>query len=326
MRRLALLLFLALALLASAACSESKDDPLADKAGSEGDDASDDIDASDDGDDDDPAGVTIELLDAGAEPRRELRLQPPDDCTIPITQRQRQEIQISFGEAEQTTSSATEQDVTYSCAAVTEDRIEVRTEYGEGRVTEGDEASRELVQDTLEAFDGTEGLVVYDHQGRILDFQAPEVDLPGELADMGDSLIEGLESQGTNLASPLPDEAIGVGARWTVTSAGNLSGLSYQQISTFTLTALDGDDVAADLEVTLEFFPGPMEVPGVANADAEVVDGALAGTGTIAWNLRQPVPLTSQTLNGTLTLRLGTGSDATEIVQQQALESSIVAR
>ena len=155
-------------------------------------------------------------------------------------------------------------------------------------------------------------------RGEIVDSRLEGVDATGN--PVFDQLSSSLLEQAANLAFPFPEEAVGVGARWAIESDVELSGLPIQARYLVTLTELDGDVARADLEATLTFVPGPVEVQGVA---AEVISGELTGAGTVSWDLAGGlVPRLEMAMDGTATIDVA----GTRLVQQQSQRSSLTSR
>ncbi|MDP1819275.1 MAG: hypothetical protein Q8K58_05200 [Acidimicrobiales bacterium] len=313
-----------------AACSEADDSPLADDTRSSSTTEAPTATTDEKAGDDAPPGdaATVELLDPGSEPRRPLRLAPAEGCSVGRTLRQSGEIVVDAGEAagtsQQSTRSVTEQDLTYRCAEVSDERIELELGYGGGRVIEADPSSQSVLEDVLGAFEGATGSVAFDDHGQILGSTPPDIDLPGALQAVGEQLTEGLEAQAAALAVPFPEEAVGHGARWRVTSNGVLGGLTFNQTTTFTITSIEGDIVTADNEITMELPPGPVELPdSVGSSTAEVIEGRLTGTGTTTWNLAEVVPYGVQVLEGDIVTAIEAGGEALTLRQHQRTQTEI---
>src|SRR3546814_13739999 len=71
----------------------------------------------------------VEVIDAGEEPRRELRVAVEPGTEHPVTTRMRQEISIDVRGQTQETASATEQAVVYVVDSVEDGVISVTTKY-----------------------------------------------------------------------------------------------------------------------------------------------------------------------------------------------------
>ena len=264
-----------------------------------------------------PVGdIAVELLDPGAEPRQELRLGVEQGTEQTYVLHQEQEISIDAGGQTQATATATEQEVTYAVDEVGDGVIVAKTTYGAGRVLDDppvDAQTRQVLEQLYAAFEGAEGSATFDERGTIVELEVPsiEVDEP-QLQLFLDTLVDGLEAQGTQLAVPFPEEAVGVGGRWRVSASFELAGLPFEVATEVVLTAVGDGSAEGDITQTLSIPPGPVEVQGT---QAEVVSGEVAGGGTVRWDLSTPLASVDQEVTGDIVLRIGQGASATEVRQ-----------
>ena len=302
--------------------------------------------AEDDAGDDNGPGATVELLDPGAEPRQVLRLHPPADCEQPVTQRQTISQRAVSGsvdgkaltDAEIASISAgangqsTEMDLTFRCEEVDANRIAVVNHYDDLRVLEALGGEVETLEQLFGDLEGAEGRIVLDPQGRVLDAEPPDVEIDEDtlgpaFAQAMESMLQGLGDTMEQSATPLPTEAVGVGARWRVTSAIDFAGIAARSISEYTITRIEGDQVDAELAISMEFDPGAVEFPGTPpGASAEIVSGSMAGTGTTTWNLDGVVAASRQIVDGALTMRIRARDGAIELSMEQHQELKLEPR
>lgn len=253
----------------------------------------------------DPLGaVTVEVIDAGEEPRRELRVAVEPGTEHPVTTRMRQEISIDVRGQTQETASATEQAVVYVVDSVEDGVISVTTKYQGGRVLDDvaiDPATRRGLEEVLGLFEDAEGSATYDQRGALISLVPPSLEgAPPQIAPALETMIDSMESQAAQMSVPFPEEPVGVGAVWRVSASLDMAGLPFEIVTEVALTEVSDTEVSGTIDQTLTIVPGPVEVQGVA---AEVVEGEMAGGGTISWPLDRPVALTTQELDGTVVMR-----------------------
>jgi len=240
---------------ASADPSESSDPSESESAESE-----------DPGDSDDPGSGDVELLDAGSGDMQvlELDLQEGQKETTTITTR------IGSGQGGAATppiTVTTESEVT----SADDDGYEVTQRFTDVR-TQGAGAAGNRA---FAALKGLEVELDLTRQGEITD---SEVDVPDSAPQQFQQLGDQLAQSVTTAAVPFPSEEVGEGASWRATNELDSGGVTVSQVSTFTLTALDGDDYTVEVEVEQDL--------GGA--------GTGTGTGTSEGSLTQLVPTTSQ--------------------------------
>jgi hypothetical protein len=125
-----------------------------------------------------------------------------------------------------------------------------------------------------------------------------------------DSLSQSTSSFFDQMSSPLPEEAVGVGARWEVRQAAatSVTGMAVFQKVVYELTAVDGPLVA--LRVTTELMTPPRQtVSGLSSGmDAQVESYTGNGTGTVSMRLDSLAPTADLTVKVVTSVGAGTQS------------------
>lgn len=263
------------------------------------------------------SGATVELLDPGSEPRQELRFAVEEGTTQELLMTQVQEQGIDAGGQSQTLAVATEQRMDVVVDSVRDDEIATSITFSGGRVLDDppvDAATRAGLEPVLALLDGLTGTTVTDLRGRVLraDVETP-TDVPPELGPVVDTMLETVRSQGSQLAVPFPEEPVGVGARWRVTTGFEVSGMRSDVVFEVTLTELGDGTAAAEVTPRLTLVPGTVEVQG---ASFEVVEGQMTGTGTSRWDLSRPLPTSEQEMEGTVVLAVA-GNEVRQSIRMQ---------
>lgn len=210
----------------------------------------------------------IELLEAGAEPRTKLRL-----AAVP-GQRQRVSLEIASSVALQlgdkevpartipTMTAVLDTEVT---KAPKDGPIEIRFSAVEATRVEDPEASARLVAAVDQAIAGlreAKGTWTIDRQGRTV---SVDLALPEQQRGGPQPSVEGFRQALQQLWIRLPDEPVGVGARWKAVSHFDASDIEVQQVATYELVELDGDTVHVELDLEQSSTKplGEREVGGV---------------------------------------------------------------
>jgi hypothetical protein len=227
---------------------------------------------------------TFELLDPGAEPRRELRYEFEEgvfrnEATMTV------DFNISvddepfpIGEIEPITVLME----TSIDSVDAEGTAEYTTEVVE---IDGGETSEEELEEILGPLDSLEGSGTIDDRGNNVSDQAP--------VDLGDPAMSLQFNEFFNqLGGPqLPEEAVGAGARWARTQTVGLFGLFLTVTAESELTEVDEDEftITTDLMIhgiqgDIDAFPGIPEGGGVEFESLES-----AGWGESAGEFSSPV-------------------------------------
>lgn len=237
------------------------------------------------------SGLVLRLLDAGAAPRRALRLR------VPAGQRERTSMALrlsgQMGGQElplpsmqvtalaRVTAVEAERAIAY---AVDFEALEVLPGGDEmPGLAEGLRRTQEVLRRArTEARVSTRGEVL------ALDFVLPE-DTPAVLRTSLASMTESLRSSGPVL---LPAEEVGLGARWEVAGTQTLNGAVVQQTMVYELEAREGARLTLAATVTqraeAQRLRGPHLPPGV---ELEIVSIASTGTAALELDLARLMPV-----------------------------------
>jgi hypothetical protein len=82
----------------------------------------------------------------------------------------------------------------------------------------------------------------------------------------------------SQLSAPLPQEAVGVGGKWTVTHTLSQGGIEIESTSTMTLMNVSADSFDVETHVMQSAEPQDVKVPGTATT-MRVVSYKTVGTG-----------------------------------------------
>lgn len=136
---------------------------------------------------------------------------------------------------------------------------------------------------------GMTGTAIVDSRGFNRD---AKVDFP-EGVDASTKQIMESSMQGVEqMSTPLPDQAVGVGARWEVRQKVDQNGMTIDQVSVFELTKIKGNK--GTMKVTVKQSAPRQKVSG--GMGGELLKLESNGTGTIEFDLAQLVPRSKMTL------------------------------
>ena len=96
-------------------------------------------------------------------------------------------------------------------------------------------------------------------------------------------MVGAMSSSMNSMAMPMPEEAVGVGAKWTVRQAMPASGLNVFQDVQVEITAVDQQSCALAIKTTQTAPPQPVQTPGLpAGVQATLDHFEGSGSGTMA--------------------------------------------
>jgi hypothetical protein len=210
----------------------------------------------------------VEVLDAGGQDRRVLafELAPGDssEATIDVAQQVSSDGRATVVPPTSFpfTSAVTGVEGDGADATVTTTQTYAEPDVDASGVSSGDVAE---VERALSPLAGTASTLVVRPDGTTV------------RAESGVPAAGSVDAQVRELVPVLPTEAVGVGARWTATSVGQVDGAVVDQVATYSLTSLEGDTY--DLEVAIDQTYRPGRVEGVeVRSGRGTVTARLAGT------------------------------------------------
>lgn len=258
--------------------------------------------------------IRVELLDQGAEPRRELRYQPQ------VGQAERATVEMRMTSAASMNGQQMPEQKLPATTLVmrmtpqrqTEQGIEYSFAFEQARVEPGHQLS-DAVRQSIEPLVGARGVGVTSLRGESLSFELEGLD---DLSEMMRAQIDSMSSQASQLGLVLPQEPVGVGAQWRVTMRLTNGGMEMRQISIATLKSLEEGNlvIALDLEQTAE--PQEFEPPQMRGMTVKLLSLDGAGSGEMTVDLRRLAPVRS-TISTDTTMRMSMNMGGEQTLSQK---------
>jgi hypothetical protein len=228
--------------------------------------------------------TTVALLAAGSEPRRALRMHPTMGARSAVR------LMIGIPEVETKVGDRVERKQKYPTQTMVleTDVAEVEHDgdyryvlsWSDVRVEESPDLSRDFQAQMARRYAelaGTKGTVRASSRGFEIENSLEPNPEPGTPLSAARNVRQALRQ----LAVPLPDEPVGVGARWSANTTLNTDLVELRQAANYELEALDGDHcrIRASFEQTSS-KPPTSNVPSTK----------ATGSGRIVLDLTHPVP------------------------------------
>lgn len=253
------------------------------------------------------APMELKLIDSGAEPRKPLRYKfhLGQAETLEMDMRLAMGMEVGLNKQPETPTPGMRLQVVMTPKAL--------TEAGDLRYTFRLQAVEVLQDPTippqmlvaaeaqLTPLTGLTGEAVIDVRG--ITKEASFVPPPGMSPSL-QPVMDNLRYSLRNVASPLPEEAVGRGARWEITTPLNTPGLKLTQISTHTLESLTGDTAKVQLSLRQEAPRQPVTIPGSRDGSTASLESlSSSGTGSMAFDLNRIVPQSKLTMTSESTIK-----------------------
>lgn len=226
---------------------------------------------------------TLELVDAGSEPREVRSWAPPVGTVVVMTTTLSSASEQTAGGAEPMDADFTATiDATVEIVAETDEGFVAQTTFGPTSVSASDPLSQEALERAYAILPGVTVLQLTRPDGAII-AQSGIESLGG-----GNLLGNGLGG----IATPLPTEPIGVGAVWRTYQVIVVEEIRLAQTVTTRLVAIEGDRLTVEIEASSAFDPD-FDIEQLGSITLEGTS-----TGTAVWDLAigMPVSASSESL------------------------------
>lgn len=236
----------------------------------------------------------VEVLDAGREPRRRLRMTPQPGRTqvLEATVRLDQTLTVEGRPVPTQGAPAMRLRLDAACSERRPDGDYVlRFVFREMRLADEQalpSTARDRFHRRMDRFDGTTLVVQCNDRGMA---RSTAVELPDYFAPDAEPDLQVFKRSFEDWSYPLPEEEVGVGARWRVHDLNDAEGWALEQLTTYELRRLDaeGFEVAIAIEQTAEEQPMPAGrlPPGVT---MRLLGCEGRGTGRYVQRFGEPIP------------------------------------
>jgi hypothetical protein len=252
-----------------------------------------------------PAGeATIELVNEGAGTKRQLRYAPTEGDVRRVETSVLTDVTSMMGPMvipEMYTLARVE------ITEVGEGQISMTLEYleAEARARGGEMPGQVQQMDSaLGQIVGSKGDVVVNDRGEVISFELAEG------AQVAPQILSYLKDAMGQIATPMPEEAVGEGATWTVTTPMKQNDISLTQTSTYEITSIKGDRVDIRMTMKQEAEPQEIETQGMK---LQLVSMVTEGDGSIGVDLGMMTPITAEAkMLSTVTMQMAQGGQNIE--------------
>ncbi|NQE33361.1 DUF6263 family protein [Microcoleus asticus] len=273
----------------------------------------------------------VELLNPGVEPRQELRLKPAIDVKETSVMTVKMDVEISAsGRSEpegkipisvmtfetKVTKIAPNGDIHYEFAYTNSDIA--------GDTGNMPPAARDAMRSALKSMVGVKGSFIMDNRGF---HKGGDIILPegadNNLKQMVGQMSKSLEQ----LASPLPAEAVGKGAKWRVSSSSDFSGMNVNDIATYELDSWQDGVVSMNVSIEQQANPQNITSPLLpAGSTLTLKSFSSQGRGKVTGRLDRLIPFRSTvsiSSNSEMSAKNAGSSEESTITTKMAMEMTL---
>ena len=239
-----------------------------------------------------PDGVVVNLLETGREPRQALRYPssptPPHRVSVGLRLGMKMEVPGSPVPPIDMPGLRLLFDVQ---SARDGERIRYQLKLSDADLTGTDNAHPSLLAEMRKGVDllvGASGQLDVDPQGRVSGLSLAQ---PSGLGPELSQFLSSARLAMADMVVPLPEEAVGIGAKWEAIDTVTQGGISVREKTHYELVALDGPRALVRTRTVQSADRQRAFLPGLPEGvTAEVVSLRGTGTGEIELDLRRLVP------------------------------------
>ena len=239
------------------------------------------------------ADSEAKLLDAGAEPRKELRLHPKagDKQTTLVTIKIALDTSIGEMPIQAIKMPAIKLTSEFTVKSVSDDGdIACEMVIKEASVTEEPGAMpqiAEAIKSALSSIQGLSGTGTISSRGLS---KGIEFKIPANAEAQTRQVMDQLKDAFGSLAVPLPKEAVGAGAKWEVRLPVKSQGLTIDQTATYQLASLEGERLVVKSTIAQRAANQKFQSPAMPGLKLNLTKMTGKGTGSATSDLAQLLP------------------------------------
>ena len=257
------------------------------------------------------AADPVQLLDAGAEPRRELRYNLAAMQGGAIVMDMDMDMTMSNPMMPATAQILPRMSMQMSLQNVqvmTGDRLRYDFTLNQTQIlprTGADPALIPVLETAMATMGAMSGYAVIDSRGSTI-----ETDMVSTTTDPAMAAqLQSIEDSMKNMTAPFPLAAVGPGARWSVPMEVSNAGFTISQTATYELVSLTGDAVILNMTISQSAQAQRIESPDVPPGMAMYIDSySGVGTGTMTIQLSSLVPTSTMTLDSDTAMSVDDGA------------------
>lgn len=239
--------------------------------------------------------LNVKLLDVGGEPRAVLRLHPKTADNQVLGMSMRPTLEMKMGEMTNPPMKMPGMnlvlDVSVKDVSPGGD-IAYQIVFADATPTEdagGDPQMTEAIKSALSRLKGLSGNGTVSDRG--FD-KGSQFKVPADVNPQARQAFQQLKETFSNLTIPLPEEAIGPGAKWEARSKVQSQGITLDQTATYQLVSLDGDRAAIKTTLSQNAANQKIQNPVMPGMQTELIKMVATGTGDFSLLLTQILPST----------------------------------
>lgn len=200
-----------------------------------------------------PDAVTVELIEAGTAPLRELRLKPQTGSTQTSVMTMGLNQAMTIGGQKLPAQNIPDTKITIETSVTNiAENGDVEFGYSYTKIDVIDDPANPsplaaAMSGSMKSMVGTSGSAVINNRGFV---QQSNINIPEGVPAQLKQSMEGMQNAMGQMSMPLPVEPVGVGSKWRVVQNINANGLQIKQTSVLEITELNEEGFSMNVTVT----------------------------------------------------------------------------
>jgi hypothetical protein len=238
------------------------------------------------------------LLEAGAEPRKVLRLHPKagDKQTLGMTLKMAMAVKMGEQEVPKMKMPAIKMTLDATVKGVSpEGEISYEMVMSDASVAEDPEVMPQIAEAMKTAFASIKGS---SGEGTMSDrgfTKGAEIKAPSGAAPQVNQAMEQMRESFSHLVAALPEEAIGPGAKWEVMMPVKTQGMTIEQTANYELVSIEGDRITVKNTLVQSATDQKIQNPAMPGMKMDVTKMTGTGSGEITFELSKLLPVEGTT-------------------------------
>ncbi len=231
----------------------------------------------------------VKLLSAGAEPRKALRIHPKTGDKQSLVMTMKMAMEMSAGQPMKMPAMIMPMEVTVKSVSADGDIVS-ESVIGEASVANDPGVMPQMAEAMKTSIGGMKGLAFTSTMSDLGINKGIEVKLPPDASPQLRQSMDQMKESMSSMSSPLPEEAVGLGAKWEMAAQKKMQGMTIDQIVTYELVSIEGDRITFKCAISQNAANQKVANPAAPQIKTELTKMTGNGTGTMTFNLTQAVP------------------------------------
>jgi hypothetical protein len=275
-----------------------------------------------------PSGPQVKLIDAGAEPRKVLRLHPKVGAkqSAELSMKMTSEMKLGPAPAAVTKMPTIKMTMDVTVKSISpEGDLTYEMVLNDASVTEEEGVTPqvfEALKSSLAGIKGMTGTGVKSDRGFS---KNSGMKLPTGADNRLSQILDQLRDALSVLSAPLPEEAIGAGAKWEIRSTSVSQGVTMIETTASQLASVDGEQLHVKSTLTQQAANQKMQNPGGLNQRVTSLKGN--GTSEATIDLEQLLPPEATSNSSTETaMEMTVGSQKQTVASKMEMDMQLHAK